>query len=134
MADLVMNPFVEVHVHPAPTRLPIDPHRIETITVRAPVRDRGLVIHDLDRSAALFELFARLVTTGELSLHSDADVVPALVDMGFLVAEDAIVAWPPFSIELPDAPALDIPAAPTLDISNAHVRDDVLYQPQLALH
>jgi len=40
-----MNPFVEVHVHPAPERLPTDPDSIETITVRAPTRDRGLVIH-----------------------------------------------------------------------------------------
>jgi len=129
-----MNPFVEVHVHPAPERLPTDPDSIETITVRAPTRDRGLVIHDLDRSAALFELFARLVTTGELSLHSDADVVPALVDMGFLVADDDIIAWPPFSIELPDAPGLDIPAAPTLDTPAARVAGDVLYQRDFTLH
>lgn len=134
-APLGMNPFVDIHVHPQPEVAPIDPARIETISVRCPVRGRGVVTRDLTRAGdpALFAFFAALIAHGgELELDSDAALVPELARIGFLVVEDDIVAWPAFSVPLPHAPApaTDRDVAPDGWV----VADGVLFQPAFALH
>jgi hypothetical protein len=104
---LAMNPFVDIHVHPAPESTPIDISRIQTITVRCPVRGRGLVIRDLTPAGdpALFAFFTSLVAReGELELDSDAPLVPDLTRIGFLVADDEIVDWPRFEVPFEEAP------------------------------
>src|SRR4051812_50227014 len=106
-APLVMNPIVDIHVHPQPETSPIDPARIEVISVRCPVRGRGVVTRDLTRARdpALFGFFVALVAQGgELALDSDAALVPELSRLGFLVVEDDVVVWPAFSVPLPPAP------------------------------
>lgn len=103
---LAMNPFVDIHVHPAPESIPIDISRIQTISVRCPVRGRGLLIRDLTpaRDPALFAFFTSLVARdGELELDSDAPLVPDLARIGFLVADDEIVDWPSFEVPLAEA-------------------------------
>jgi hypothetical protein len=136
-APLAMNPFVDIHLHPQPEVAPIDLARIETITVRCPVRGRGIVTRDLTRAGdpALFAFFAALVAQGgELALDSDAPLVPELARIGFLVVDDDIVAWPAFSVPLPPAPA----AAPATGRNAAPdgwlVADGVLFQPAFAPH
>ncbi|HEX4422112.1 MAG TPA: hypothetical protein VH165_29575 [Kofleriaceae bacterium] len=107
-APLAMNPFADIHIHPAPEAYPIDVARIETITVKCPVRGRGLVIRDLTRIAdpALFAFFAQLVARGgELELDSDAPLVDALVGLGFLVIDADVVDWPAFAIPLGEGAA-----------------------------
>jgi hypothetical protein len=133
-ARLAMNPFVDIHVHPQPDVAPIDPARIEAISVRCPVRGRGILTRDLTRAGdpALFEFFAALIARGgELELDSDAALVPELARLGFLVVEDDIVAWPAFSVPLPataTAPAPDAPPGGWI------VADGVRFQPAFALH
>ncbi|HEY0476166.1 MAG TPA: hypothetical protein VGD37_01500, partial [Kofleriaceae bacterium] len=110
---LAMNPFVDIHLHPPPEAYPIDVTRIETITVRCPVRGRGLVIREITPSGdpALFAFFAALVAQGgELALESDAPLVPELARIGLLVTDDEIVDWPRF--EVPLEPAADAGLAP----------------------
>jgi hypothetical protein len=129
---LAMNPFVDIHVHPAPEAYPIDVSRIETITVKCPVRGRGLVIRDLTPVAdpALFAFFAGLVARdGELELDSDAPLVDELCGIGFLVADADVVAWPQLEIPLDDAPA----AGPSPDATWI-VADTFRFQPAFALH
>src|SRR4029078_3796936 len=107
-APFAMNPFGDIHLYPQPEVVPIDPARIETISVRCPVRGRGLLARDLTRAGdpPLFEFFAALVARGgELELDSDAALVPELARLGFLVVEDDIVAWPAFSVPLPPTAA-----------------------------
>jgi len=102
--ELRMNPYVDVHVHPEPVALPIDPASIEVITVRCPVRGRGLRIHELRRDSdpALFAFFGTMVADeGHADLDSDSDLVPALVDMGFLVTDADVVTHPRYSVPLP---------------------------------
>ncbi|HEX3761080.1 MAG TPA: hypothetical protein VHW23_20435 [Kofleriaceae bacterium] len=133
-ATLAMNPFVDIHVHPQPETTPIDPARIETITVRCPVRGRGVLTRDLTRPGdpALFGFFAALVARGgELELDSDAMLVPALVELGFLVVEDDIVAWPAFSVPLPLPPPPSDPSTPPP--GGWIVAAGVLVQPAFAL-
>jgi hypothetical protein len=130
--ELVMNPFVDIHVHPAPEAFPIDVARIEVISVKCPVRGRGLVIRELTRlvDPQLFAFFAGLVANhGELALDSDAPLVSALIDIGFLVLDDDIVDWPQFRVPLDDAPA----AAPAPD-GRWIVSPTLLFQPSFALH
>lgn len=138
-APLAMNPFVDIHVHPQPEVAPIDPARIETITVRCPVRGRVVVTRDLTRAGdpALFAFFAALVAHGgEFELDSDAPLVPELARIGFLVVEDDIVAWPAFAVPLPPAPAAA--PAPATDRGAVPdgwiVSDGVLFQPAFAPH
>jgi hypothetical protein len=138
-ARLVMNPFVDIHVHPQPEVAPIDPAGIEAITVRCPVRGRGVVTRDLTRAGdpALFAFFAALIAQGgELELDSGAALVPELARIGFLLVEDDIVAWPAFSVPLPPAPiAAAAPAtAPGAAPGGWVVADGVLFQPAFALH
>lgn len=133
---LAMNPFVDIHVHPPPTSFPIDPSRIETITVKCPLRGRGLVIRDLTRAVEpeLFGFFLGLVEReGELELDSDSLLVPALRRLGFLVVEEEIVDWPQFQVPLgpgPDQPASG-EAAPD---ATWVVSQTFLFQPSFALH
>ncbi|HSR95496.1 MAG TPA: hypothetical protein VLM79_00445 [Kofleriaceae bacterium] len=135
---LAMNPFVDIHVHPAPESVPIDISRIETITVRCPVRGRGLLIRDLTPAAdpALFAFFASVVAReGELELDSDAPLVPELVRIGFLVADEEVVDWPRFEVPLEGV-------ADGAASSGAHAVDDArwivsptfCFQPAFALH
>jgi hypothetical protein len=105
-AELTMNPFVDVHVHPEPVALPIDVDGIEVITIRCPVRGEGLRLRELKRDSDpdLFAFFATLVANdGEADLDSDADIVPALVQLGFLVTGEDIVAHPRYAVPLPEA-------------------------------
>src|SRR5882757_8853961 len=107
-STVVMNPFVDIHIHPPPEAYPIDVARIETITVKCPVRGRGLLIRDLTPAGdpALFAFFLGLVAQGgELALDSDAPLVAELAALGFLVIDDDIVAWPQLAVPLDDAPA-----------------------------
>jgi hypothetical protein len=129
---LEMNPFVDIHVHPAPEAYPIDVARIETITIRCPVRGRGLLIRNLTSAhdPALFEFFISLVAhSGQLDLDSDAPLVPELAGIGFLVTDDQIVEWPQFAIPLADA----LDAAPEPD-TRWLVSPTYLFQPAFALH
>src|SRR5262245_23643300 len=131
---LAMNPFVDIHVHPAPEIYPIDVARIETITVRCPVRGRGLVIRNLTSTSdpALFAFFLTLVArSGQLEIDSDAPLVPDLTRIGFLVTDDQVVDWPQFAIPLDAAPAPD--AAPVPD-ARWSVSPTFLFQPAFALH
>ena len=135
---LVMNPFVDIHVHPAPDAVPIDVARIETITVRCPVRGRGLLIRDLTPAGdpALFAFFATLVgRDGELELDSEAPLVPELARIGFLVADDQIVDWPRFQVPLEDAAAAGSPSdvAPPRD-AGWIVSPTFRFQSAFALH
>ena len=125
---LAMNPFVDIHIHPAPEAYPIDLARIEVITVKCPVRGRGLRIRELTAAdPALFAFFCQLVArAGELELDSDAPLIDALIDLGFLVEDAEIVAWPELAIELADgaaAPGADWIVAPSFR-----------FQPAFALH
>jgi hypothetical protein len=127
---LAMNPFVDIHIHPAPEAYPIDLARIETITVKCPVRGRGLVIHELTATGdpALFAFFRQLVARdGELELDSDAPLVEALATIGFLVEDDDVVAWPQLEIPLDDADG------PTPDATWI-VAPSFRFQPAFALH
>ncbi len=151
-AALVMNPFVDVHIHPAPEAFPIDVSRITTISVQCPVRGRGLLIRDLAPATdpALFAFFCALVARdGELELDSDAALVPALVELGFLVEDHEIVAWPQLAIELDDTPpdavsSIPNPAIPNPAIPNPAsaaapdatwiVAPTFRFQPAFALH
>ena len=133
--ELVMNPFVDIHIHPAPEAYPVDVARIETITVRCPVRGRGLAIRELTRAGdpALFAVFCALVAGGgELALDSDAPVVDELVRIGFLVVEADIVDWPQFAVPL------DLPGEPrgaALDrAARWAVAPTFVFQPAFALH
>jgi hypothetical protein len=129
---LAMNPFVDIHLHPAPEAYPIDVARIEVITVRCPVRGRGLVIRELTPAGdpALFGFFVELVARGgELELDSDAALAPALAGIGFLVAPDEVVDWPRFAVPLPDAPATS-PLPDATWIASPSLR----FQPAFALH
>jgi len=129
---LAMNPFVDIHIHPPPRAYPIDVAQIATITVRCPVRGRGLVIRDLTRAdePALFAFFADLVSHGgELAFDSDAPLVPALAEIGFLVRDADIVDWPRFRVALPEPPA----DAPVPD-ARWTVSRSVVQQPAFALH
>jgi hypothetical protein len=115
MSDpLAMNPFADIHIHPAPEVYPFDVARIETIAVKCPVRGRGLIIHDLTRTEhpALFAFFAGLVASnGELALDSDAPLVAELARIGFLVVDDDVVDWPQLEARLSDVtPAAAAPA------------------------
>src|SRR6185503_5921150 len=137
---LAMNPYVDIHVHPAPEVYPIDVARIETISVRCPVRGRGLVIRNLTSTSdpALFAFFLALVArSGQLEIDSDAPLVPDLTRIGFLVTDDQIVDWPQFAIPLDAALAPD--AAPAADAALAPdsgwlVSLTFLFQPAFALH
>jgi hypothetical protein len=137
---LAMNPYVDIHVHPAPEVYPIDVARIETISVRCPVRGRGLVIRNLTSTSdpALFAFFLALVArSGQLEIDSDAPLVPDLTRIGFLVTDDQIVDWPQFAIPLDAALAPD--AAPAADAALAPdsgwlVSPTFLFQPAFALH
>jgi hypothetical protein len=125
-----MNPFVDIHIHPAPEAYPIDLARIEVITVKCPVRGRGLVIRELTAAGdpALFAFFRQLVgRDGELELDSDAPLVDALTGIGFLVADDDVVAWPQLAIPLDDA-AGPVPGASWI------VAPTFRFQPAFALH
>jgi len=129
---LAMNPFVDIHIHPAPEAFPIDAARIETIAVKCPVRGRGLLVRELTPSGdpALFAFFAALVVRGgELELDSDAPLVSELVRIGFLVADDDIVEWPQLAIPLGEAPA----SAPAPD-AGWIVSSTFRFQPAFALH
>ena len=133
---LAMNPFADIHVHPQPETYPIDVARIETITVRCPVRGRGVVGRDLTPAGdpVLFGFFAGLVARGgEIELDSDAALVPALVALGFLVVDDDIVDWPAFAVPLdaPDDPPGDPAAAAD---ASWRVADGVVVQSAFALH
>jgi hypothetical protein len=143
---LAMNPFVDIHVHPAPEAYPIDVSRIQTISVRCPVRGRGLLIANLTSAhdPALFEFFISLVArSGQLELDSDAPLVPDLVAIGFLVTDDQIVDWPQLAISLDDAPD-DAPGGRLdSDVRSAGasgsdaswlVSPTFLFQPAFALH
>lgn len=128
---LVMNPFVDIHIHPQPEALPIDTAQIEVITVRCPVRGRGLVVRELTAAGApaLFAFFANLVARGgELALDSDAPLVDTLVNIGFLISDSDIVEWPAFAIPLADAPEAALPDARWV------VADSLVFQPAFALH
>ena len=130
-SDWVMNPFVDIHIHPQPKVHPIDASCIETIRLKSPVRKRGLVIRDVTRAEdpALFHFFSTLVECGgEIELDSNSPVVEALVDVGFLVHEEDIVDWPRFEVRLDDTPA-----QPSTDAAWA-VADTFLFQPEFALH
>jgi hypothetical protein len=133
-AVLTMNPFADVHVHPQPTALPIAPDAVEVVTVKCPVRRRGLLVHELTAAGEpeLFAFFLDLVERGgEIDLDSDAPVVPALVRIGFLVEERDIVDWPRFRIALePVAVPDDAPA----DRRSRRVADTFLFQDEFALH
>jgi hypothetical protein len=125
-----MNPFVDLHIHPAPEAYPIDLARIEVITVKCPVRGRGLRIRELTAAGdpALFAFFRQLVGRGgELELDSDAPLVDALVGIGFLVEDVDVVAWPQLEIPLDDA------AGPTPDATWI-VAPTFRFQPAFALH
>ena len=127
---LAMNPFVDIHVHPAPEAYPIELDRIEVITVKCPVRGRGLVIRELTAAGdpALFGFFRQLVARdGELALDSDAPLVEALVAIGFLVEDADVVAWP--QLEIPLA-AADGPAPDARWV----VAPSFVFQPAFALH
>jgi hypothetical protein len=129
---LGMNPFVDIHIHPAPEATPIDVTRIETITVRCPVRGRGLLIRELTPAAdpALFAFFLGLVArNGELELDSDAPLVFELARIGFLVVDDDIVDWPRFEVPLDEAPATALTPDPTWMVSSTF-----RFQPAFALH
>lgn len=129
---LAMNPFVDIHVHPAPDRYPIEIAHIATITVRCPVRGRGLVIHDLTRTRdpELFAFFGGLVArNGELELDSDAPLIDELARIGFLVREDDVVEWPQLRAPLDQAPA-DTP----LPDATWRVAETFVFQPAFALH
>jgi hypothetical protein len=128
MAELVMNPFVDVHIHPQPEAFPIDLARITRINVRCPVRGQGLRVREVTPATPeLFAFFLGLVAQhGELALDSDAPLVDDLIDLGFLVPEDAIVDWPPFAIPLTPGAAAPAP--------DAIVSPSFLYQPAFALH
>ena len=135
-AELAMNPFADIHVHPQPEVYPIDVARIETITVRCPVRGRGIVGRDLTPASdpALFGFFAGLVARGgEIELASDAALVPVLVELGFLVFEDDIVEWPAFAVPL-EAPAAAAAAEAVAPDARWRVADHVIVQPAFALH
>jgi hypothetical protein len=128
-----MNPFVDIHIHPPPEAYPIDVAKIRTITVRCPVRGRGLVIRDLTAAGdpSLFAFFLQLVARGgEAELDSDADLVPALTGIGFLVTDDDVVDWPAFSIPLAAASGTPPPAA----AANWRVAPSFVFQPAFALH
>lgn len=131
---LVMNPLVDIHIHPPPAAYPIDVAQIATITVKCPVRGRGLVVRDLTRASApaLFALFADLVARGgELELSSDAPLIADLVALGFLVREADIIDWPAFAIPL----AVDEAPPPTsAPASTWRVDPSFLYQAARALH
>jgi len=130
--SLEMNPFVDIHIHPAPEAFPIDVARIETITVKCPVRGRGLVIRDLTSAGdpALFEFFAGLAARGgELALDSDAPLVPELVAIGFLVEQGDVVDWPRFEIPLAEASAARPPPG-----AGWIVAPTFRFQPAFALH
>jgi hypothetical protein len=125
---LVMNPFADVHLHPPPRALPIDPDAVEMIEVKCPVRGHGLRAVDLTRAGQpeLFRFFLAVAEGGgELELDSDAPILPALVELGFLVDEDAIPDWPRFSVPL------DLPAAAPADWV---VADGIRVQAEFALH
>jgi hypothetical protein len=129
---LEMNPFVDIHIHPAPEAFPIDVSRIETITVKCPVRGRSLVIRDLTPTGdpALFAFFSAVVAGGgELALDSDAPLVPELVRIGFLVVDRDIVDWPRFEVPLAEASA----AAP-MPGPGWIVAPSFRFQPAFALH
>ncbi|WP_394832623.1 hypothetical protein LVJ94_39580 [Pendulispora rubella] len=130
-SPLMMNPFVDIHVHPQPKAHPIDVDRIQTICVKNPVRGRGLVVRDLTRATdpALFQFFSILVERGgEIDLDSHSPVVAALVDIGFLVRDEEIVDWPRFEVPLDDVPA-------KLARDDAWVvADTFLFQPEFGLH
>jgi len=129
---LVMNPFVDLHIHPAPEAYPIDVARIETITVACPVRGRGLLVHALTRAEqpALFGFFLGLVARdGELALDSDAPLVPELAAIGFLVVDDEIVEWPQLAVPLPEAPDDAVAPGPGWRVASTF-----LFQPAFALH
>jgi hypothetical protein len=105
--------------------------RIEVITVRCPVRGRGLVTRELTaaRDPALFAFFRALVARdGELELDSDAPVVAELARIGFLVVDQEIVDWPRFAVPLEDAPAAATPDAAWV------VSTTFQLQPAFALH
>ncbi len=131
---LTMNPFADVHVHPQPIALPIAPDAVEVITVTCPVRGRGLLVHELTAAGEpeLFAFFLDLAGRyGEIELDSDASIVPALVLIGFLVAEKDIVDWPRFRIALEgDQDAADGGAAAPGSV----VSDSFLFQDEFALH
>jgi hypothetical protein len=131
--ELVMNPLVDIHVHPQPRSLPIDPGAIEVITVQCPVRERGLLVHELTpvEEPELFGFFAALVERcGEIDLDSDAPIVPALVRMGLLVHEQDIPDWPRFRIpfDMPTAGAAHRPGHGWV------VAQSLLFQREFALH
>lgn len=130
-----MNPFVDVHIHPAPEAYPIDVARIETITVKCPVRGRGLVIRELTPAGdpALFAFFVALVAQGgELALDSDAPLVEALARIGFLVEDDDVVAWPQLAIPLAAAPGEA--GAPDARDASWIVAPTFRFQASFALH
>lgn len=123
-----MNPLADVHIHPQPEALPIDLARIQRITVRCPVRGRGLVVHALAAPSPLFDFFVGLVAShGELALDSDAPLVDALVDLGFLVPDDEVIDWPQLAIPLPAGPPVDRDAP-------WRVAPSLRFQPAFALH
>ena len=129
-ARLVMNPFADVHVHPQPTALPVDLDAIELITVKCPVRGRGLVVRELDRagSPALFAFFLELVEQqGELELDASAPIALHLAAIGFLVPEDQVFEWPRFAVPLPPAP-------PLAAGSTWQVAAELLFQDRFELH
>ena len=139
--NLIMNPFVDIHVQPMPKAIPFNPDEIEMITVQCPVRDRGLLIHDLTREkeAALFAFFETLVQQdGELEVPPDSPLMPALRRIGFAVRTEEIFPWPQYRISLrgdgrrlprrfrsspESAPAQGWRVAPTF-----------VFQPDFALH
>jgi hypothetical protein len=134
---LAMNPFVDIHVHPAPDGHPIDVARIETITVRCPVRGRGLLISNLTsaRDPELFTFFISVVArSGQLEIDSDAPLVPELGRIGFLVTDDQVVDWPQFAIRLDDTLDDDVRVAGASGPASWLVSPSFLFQPSFALH
>jgi len=126
---LIMNPFASIDVHPPPSELPIDPRRIERITVACPVRGRGLVVHELEPASEpeLFRFFVELVASGgAVDLDSDSPLMPGLMRAGFILAEEDVFDWPRFRVELP--------AAEPTGRSGWIVADSYLFQPEFALH
>ncbi|HKE15729.1 MAG TPA: hypothetical protein VKB80_12725 [Kofleriaceae bacterium] len=135
---LTMNPLADIHVHPQPRALPIQRRDIEVITVKCPVRGRGLVVNELTAASdpELFAFFAGLVERGgELDLDSDSPIMPALARIGFVVRDDQIAEWPRFRIALePAGPPARAPERPGTSGAARIMADTFLFQPEFALH
>jgi hypothetical protein len=126
-ATLIANPYADLHVHPEPRTLPVDPSAVDVITVRCPVRGEPTRERAVDRSGdpELFGFLAGLAAAdGSARLESTDPVVPALVELGFLVVEEQVAAPPAYRLPLPP------PAGPVPD--GLVVGPDVTFQPEFA--